>query len=132
MTSQAFAIFVSPSLADPVEPGPLLEAVTWLEGTALGTVATTVGVLVVAGIGLSMLAGRIHWRKGLTVVIGCFVLFGARGIAGGILGMVRGRSATVEVRQAEATLSPLTSIPKAPAPPVPAYDPYAGASVPPR
>ncbi len=132
MIGGAFSTLVSASLADPVEPGPLLNAVTWIEGTALGTIATIIAVLVVAGIGLSMLTGRIHWRQGLTVVIGCFVVFGARGIADGILNMARGTSGHAELAEKEPAPSPLASAPKTPTPPPAAYDPYAGASVPPR
>jgi type IV secretion system protein VirB2 len=31
-----------------------------------------------------MLTGRIEWRRGLTVVIGCFIIFGAVAIVAGI------------------------------------------------
>ncbi|WP_245656688.1 TrbC/VirB2 family protein, partial [Novosphingobium naphthalenivorans] len=31
-----------------------------------------------------MLTGRMNWRHGATVVIGCFILFGAASIVGGI------------------------------------------------
>ena len=31
-----------------------------------------------------MLTGRMDWRRGLTVVVGCFVIFGAVSIVAGI------------------------------------------------
>jgi len=31
-----------------------------------------------------MLTGRINWRYGITVVLGCFILFGATSIVAGI------------------------------------------------
>ena len=72
------------SLADPAGSGPIVGAVRWLEGTLLGTIATVVAVIAVASVGLLMLTGRINWRYGATVIIGCFILFGAASIVGGI------------------------------------------------
>jgi type IV secretion system protein VirB2 len=31
-----------------------------------------------------MLTGRMNWRYGATVILGCFILFGAASIVGGI------------------------------------------------
>jgi type IV secretion system protein VirB2 len=72
------------SLADPAGSGPIVSAVSWLQGTLLGTVATVVAIIAVASVGLLMLSGRINWRFGGTVVLGCFILFGAASIVGGI------------------------------------------------
>ena len=74
----------SASLADPAGSGVIVGAVQWLEGTLLGTVATVVAVIAVASVGLLMLTGRINWRYGATVILGCFILFGAASIVGGI------------------------------------------------
>ena len=49
---------------DPQGSGVLLGAVTWLQGTLLGTVATVVAVIAVAMVGFGMLTGRINWRHG--------------------------------------------------------------------
>lgn len=62
----------------------LVSAVHWLQGTLLGTVATVVAVIAVASVGLLMLSGRINWRHGATVIVGCFILFGAASIVAGI------------------------------------------------
>ncbi len=62
----------------------IVSAVQWLQGTLLGTIATVVAVIAVASVGLLMLTGRINWRYGATVIIGCFILFGAASIVGGI------------------------------------------------
>ena len=72
------------SLAAPAGSGPIVSAVHWLEGTLLGTIATVVAVIAVASVGLLMLTGRINWRYGATVILGCFILFGAASIVGGI------------------------------------------------
>lgn len=62
----------------------LVSAVQWLQGTLLGTVATVAAVIAVASVGFLMLTGRINWRYGVTVIIGCFILFGAASIVAGI------------------------------------------------
>lgn len=69
---------------DPAGSGPILSALDWIQGTLLGNVATAVAVIAVAVVGLMMLTGRIHWRFGATVILGCFVLFGATTIVAGI------------------------------------------------
>jgi type IV secretory pathway VirB2 component (pilin) len=75
-----------PDLADPVTPAPLLAAVTWIERAVLGSVATSIAVIAVAVVGLMMLRGRLEVRRGATVILGCFVLFGAPVLAAGIRG----------------------------------------------
>jgi len=72
------------SYSDPAGSGVLVAAVRWLEGTLLGTIATVVAVIAVATVGLLMLTGRINWRYGATVILGCFILFGAASIVAGI------------------------------------------------
>lgn len=69
---------------DPDGSGVIIGAVNWLQGTLLGTVATVVAVIAVACVGFMMLTGRINWRHGAVVVLGCFILFGAASIVGGI------------------------------------------------
>jgi type IV secretory pathway VirB2 component (pilin) len=41
-------------------------------------------VMAVATVGLMMLTGRMNWRFGATVILGCFILFGAGAIVSGI------------------------------------------------
>lgn len=72
------------SFSDPVGSGVLVSAMGWLQGTLLGTIATVAAVIAVATVGFMMLTGRINWRYGVTVVLGCFVLFGATSIVAGI------------------------------------------------
>src|SRR5882757_997869 len=81
---QSSAAAAQDSLADPAGSGVLVSAVRWLQGTLLGTVATVVAVIAVASVGFLMLTGRINWRYGATVIIGCFILFGAASIVAGI------------------------------------------------
>lgn len=70
--------------SDPQGSGVLVSAVGWLQGTLLGTVATVAAIIAVAAIGFMMLTGRINWRYGVTVILGCFILFGATSIVAGI------------------------------------------------
>ena len=72
------------TLGDPAGSGVLVSAVQWLQGTLLGTIATVVAVIAVAAVGFMMLTGRINWRYGATVILGCFILFGAASIVAGI------------------------------------------------
>lgn len=76
--------FAQDSYADPQGSGVLVSALSWLQGTLLGTIATVVAVIAVAMIGFMMLTGRINWRYGVTVILGCFILFGASSIVAGI------------------------------------------------
>jgi type IV secretion system protein VirB2 len=80
----ASVAYAQDTLADPAGSGVLVSAVRWLQGTLLGTVATVVAVIAVASVGFLMLTGRINWRYGATVIIGCFILFGAASIVAGI------------------------------------------------
>ena len=89
LAAVAFFLPTAPALAqasysDPAGSGVLVSAVGWLQGTLLGTVATVVAVIAVATVGFMMLTGRINWRYGVTVVLGCFILFGATSIVAGI------------------------------------------------
>lgn len=69
---------------NPQGSGPIVAALGWLQGTLLGNVATAVAVMAVAAVGFMMLTGRLNWRFGATVIIGCFILFGAASIVAGI------------------------------------------------
>jgi type IV secretion system protein VirB2 len=95
------AVFLSPVFAgsgaaaqtvqsDPAGSGPLLGALQWVEGTLLGNLATTAAVIAVAVVGLMMLTGRIEWRRGVTVVVGAFIVFGAVAIVAGMRSMATG------------------------------------------
>lgn len=119
------------SLADsPAGSSALVAAVSWLQDVLLGTVATSIAVIAIAAIGFGMLTGRVNIRHGATVILGCFILFGASTIVSGLRYAAGGAG--------DYAPSPVVVV--APPPPpqprpqptgVPApYDPYAGASVP--
>src|SRR5260370_12192516 len=69
---------------DPAGSSPLIAALDWVQGTLLGNLATAAAVIAVAAVGFMMLTGRMDWRRGLTVVIGCFIIFGAVSIVAGV------------------------------------------------
>lgn len=74
----------------PAGSEPINAALEWIQGTLLGNLATTAAVIAVAVVGFLMLTGRIEWRRGLTVVVGCFIIFGATAIVAGIRSVAGG------------------------------------------
>jgi type IV secretory pathway VirB2 component (pilin) len=78
------------TVSDPAGSGPILAALQWVQGTLLGTLATTAAVIAVAVVGLMMLTGRIEWRRGITVVLGAFIIFGAVAIVAGMRSIASG------------------------------------------
>jgi type IV secretory pathway VirB2 component (pilin) len=82
--SFAFPVAASAQSRDPAGSGPIVAALGWLQGTLLGNVATAVAVMAVAAVGFMMLTGRLNWRFGASVIMGCFILFGASAIVAGI------------------------------------------------
>src|SRR3546814_6795556 len=80
MATGDFMYSPTASLTDSPVHNPIADGVAWVEGAALGSVATSVAVVAVAAIGLLMLSGRSELRRGITVVLGCFLLLGASAI----------------------------------------------------
>jgi type IV secretory pathway VirB2 component (pilin) len=115
------------SLSDPSGSSAIVAAVTWLQHTLLGTVATTIAIIAVASIGFMMLSGRVNIRHGLTVIAGAFILFGASAIVAGLQASLAGAGLAAAPPPPPASEAP----PLPPAPPG-NPDPYAGASVPNR
>jgi type IV secretory pathway VirB2 component (pilin) len=76
--------FAQAGSGEPAGSGPINAALDWVQGTLLGNLATSAAVIAVAVVGFLMLTGRIEWRRGLTVVVGCFIIFGATAIVAGI------------------------------------------------
>jgi type IV secretory pathway VirB2 component (pilin) len=108
----------------------VVSATQWIEGAFLGSLATAIAILAVAGIGLLMLTGRVDLRRGAAVVVGCFILFGASTIASALQSLaIGGENLKADYGPPIAVVATRPAI-TAP-PPVPALsDPYAGASVP--
>lgn len=106
----------------------VLEAVPaaagWLAQFLQGSISTTLALLAVAGLGLAMLLGYMPVRRGASVVLGCFILFGASAIANGLLALARSHETVAPEVAPPPTPMPLPTAPR------PDPDPYAGASVP--
>lgn len=81
VSTSAFAQELS---TNPQGSGVIVNALQWMQGTLLGTVATVAAVIAIASVGFLMLTGRINWRHGAVVILGCFILFGAASIVAGI------------------------------------------------
>ena len=78
------------AVADPQGSSPINAALQWVQGTLLGNLATTAAVIAVAVVGYMMLTGRMEWRRGLMVVVGAFIIFGAVSIVAGIRSLAQG------------------------------------------
>jgi len=120
------------SLADPPGSSVLAAAVSWVEATLLGTVATSIAVIAISIVGFMMLSGRISIRPALGVILGSFILFGASTIAAGI----QAASGPSAVAYAYAPVPPVQALPAAAPSAAPdsvatlADDPHAGAALP--
>lgn len=71
-------------ISGPASSSSIVAGVAWIEQALLGTAATAVAVICVAGLGYALLTGRVPVRRAITVLVGCFILFGAPGIAAGL------------------------------------------------
>jgi type IV secretory pathway VirB2 component (pilin) len=109
----------------PVPGNSIVTAVTWLEQLLTGTLATSLAVLAIAGLGYRLLTGQLEPRRALQVVLGIFILFGAPALVRELMAVSRG----TEVAAPEPGAAPEISTPAAPNAPLP-RDPYAGAAVP--
>jgi type IV secretion system protein VirB2 len=109
------------SLSEPSTSNAAVNAVRWVDDVLLGSTATMVAVISVAFVGFLMMTGRVNLRRAGTIVMGCFILFGARSIIAGF------DSRAENVDGAEFTAAQPPSNLNAPS--NDGYDPYAGASL---
>jgi type IV secretion system protein VirB2 len=114
------------SLTDAPPASAISAATGWASDLIFGPLATSIAVIAIAWIGFAMLIGRIDIRRGLWVVIGCFLLFGARGITDGLRSV-----AASDANPPAAVAPPPPSYAKPPArrQTANAFDPYAGGTV---
>ncbi len=117
---------VARSLFEQPAPGVKGPAGQWWLDLLMGPAAVTLCVLGVALLGFLMLSGQIAVRRGLKVVLGCFILLGAPTIASAFLetgGGLTGGPAREQIIMANEDLGARRPLPPA------NYDPYAGASL---
>lgn len=105
----------------------IVSAALWLEHLLIGTPAKFIAVLAIAGVGAAMLTGRTDFRRAASVIVGCFVLFGAPLIAAGLRDALGGSADARSFKEA-VSLPPVATLSPLPSPHT--YDPYAGAAVP--
>jgi len=105
----------------PDAASPLLLAIAWVQALLLGSLATMIAGVAVACTGMAMLSGRLDWRQGARVILGCAVIFGAGRIADALVN--GGAEIAGEAPAPIVALTPLE-------PPTDDgdFDPYAGAS----
>lgn len=112
------------SLSDPPPASAIAAATDWVGNLLFGPLATTIAVIAIACVGLAMLSGRIELRRGASVVFGCFLLFGAKGVADGL------RTTAFSPPPVAAIAPPPAFVRTAPQEQrAEGYDPYAGAAV---
>ena len=56
-------------------------ALVWIRVTLTGSLATGFAIIAVAWFGLILLSGRLPRRRGIQLILGCFIIFGASSIA---------------------------------------------------
>jgi type IV secretory pathway VirB2 component (pilin) len=103
----------------------LVEAAGWVSNLLTGSLAISIAMLAIAWLGFVTLQGRLPWRDGLRIVLGCFILFGSSTIAAAFLQLASSNQSRV-IEVPRATTAKSVAIPARP----PVFDPYAGASVP--
>ncbi len=111
------------SLTEPGGSIALTGAGQWLTDALLGSVASSIAVLAIATVGLLLLLGRLDVRRGASVVLGAFILFGAAQIAGGLSRRSQADAPNISLAPFESA-SPIPQNPR----PIKPGDPYAGAS----
>ena len=122
---------MNPELASS-SPNAAVAAVNWLEASLVGTLATTVAIIAVAWFGMMLLAGHVPSRRGVQIIFGCFIIFGASSIAAGITNALGKGPTEFSSPAPEPPLLVVSPVAPLRPGPVPPYDPYAGAALPPR
>ncbi len=85
-------------ISDPASSSSIVAGVAWVQDMLLGTAATSIAIICVAGVGYQFLTGRVPARRAMTVILGCFILFGAPGIAAA-LGALASREAVTDTTE---------------------------------
>ena len=104
----------------------LVRALEWINATVVGPLGTGIAILAVAGIGYGLLSGRLDIRRGLAVIIGTFLIFGAPSIVTGVRNNTDRLAGGPTLPEGPALATTDTIPPPQRAEP---YDPYAGASL---
>jgi type IV secretory pathway VirB2 component (pilin) len=112
--------------ADPETDNALSSAIEWVAAVMFGQAATIMAVIAVASLGFIMLSGRLPMRRGVPVILGCFIIFSSGSVASGLLvaaDQAGGEGVLIPAAPSAPVYTP--TVPKAEP-----YDPYSGATVP--
>jgi len=112
---------------DAVSTHAIGHAVDWWASLLTGSLATSIAVLALAGLGFALLRGEVSLRHGIRVVLGCFILFGAPTIAQGLMAAASGHAAGSSTNEPTGIRIPPPPKPRSEPNP---FDPYAGAAAP--
>lgn len=109
----------------------VVTASNWVLALLGGTIATALLSLAIAGLGFSMLTGRLPLRRAGVTIAGCFVMLGASTVAAALMGW--SASEPEMARTDSEIFEPTTELKPPPKIVMPDnYDPYAGAAVMPQ
>lgn len=102
---------------------PIASSLEWINDVVFGQLAVGLCVIAVAFIGFLMLTGRLPLRRGLRVLLGCFVFLGAPVIASAFISAGRDTARPIQPPLIASEDSPRRKLPPA------EYSPYGQASV---
>ena len=103
----------------------VVSAVVWVEALLVGRLGTSIAIIAIAFVGFQLLTGDLSMRKGLRVILGAFLLFGAPVLVRSLVSLMHRNSENTAVPQNAAVL-PTAPPARALIAPTP-FDPYAGA-----
>ncbi len=104
----------------------LIAPTNWVTQLLTGTLGLSIATLAMASVGFLLLRGHLALHRGVQVVLGCFILFGAPMIAHGLMAATGNAHTTPQAVSPQVSTPPAVAVPATP----PQFDPYAGASVP--
>lgn len=109
------------SLASAPPESAISAATDWVNSLLFGPFATAIGIIAIASIGLALMLGRVEIKRSIWAVFGCFLIFGARGIAIGLISYTT--HTETQNMSAQGTNQPTFTLNAY------NYDPYAGAAI---
>ena len=97
-------------------PPDAFAAAHWVEQVLAGPLGTSLAVIAVAWFGFVLLAGRFSLRRGGLLALGCFVLFGAPGLARALIGLAHSSNTSTAYMPPQQIIVPPPPVAVAPAP----------------
>lgn len=101
----------------------LSDAMSWPLSLLSGPLSLSIASVAVVCFGMLLLDGRIRWRRGISVVLGCFLVFGAPTLTRAFDGVNKRPSSASDGSTSPDLKTPSLNTTAS------EYDPYAGAAV---